>query len=287
LLLVLEHNQAFSNLWKDLKQPSPAEEEILDILLLMEASIWKIFEYDSDAAAKAASLHRSKQKSSGASTKHGDDGGVSGPPKATLRDAIEVLLETTPRNKRNSGGGNLLSGYEDSDLERNSAMEEALLDLEELLWDQANDLDEDDDDDRSQPPSDAITLAAFLWDRPGTDGKDKSHNDVEVEVRARRHGDSNILEISGLENTTHSSPVDPGNEISSSWLDENRYPAAEFIYSRVAGYHDHIPDITSQIYQHNGNRSLRYSFALEDEIYQRFRQPPPGYYYEDEEDFDG
>ena len=60
----------------------------------------------------------------------------------------------------------------------------------------------------------------------------------------------------------------------------------DFIYDdRAVDYEDNFPDITSQIYQNNGNQELRYTASLERQIYEGMERSSPGYDSEDDDDF--
>jgi hypothetical protein len=212
----------------------------------------------------------------------GDNGGM---PKASLRDAIEVLLQTTPSNRYTNSflnshsevGNTYQQERSDGKADNDNDVAQILRELEGLLLDQSEDFD-DEDDDESQTTSDAITFATMLLDNRYPNGKGSIPRDLVV--KARHSEDTQILEIYGLRSSSNS----PSSRDISTWDDEDEDCAVDVVYTREPGYQDHIPDITAQVYQLNGNIKLRYSAALEDEIYQRFRRPNPGYYYEDDED---
>lgn len=119
---------------------------------------------------------------------------------------------------------------------------------------------EDSSEDSDQESIDAFALAAILLE------KNLPRVSRDLEVRSRRSGDSHILEISG--STLATSGI---SNMQGSWRDLED-DAADIIYSRVAMYHDDIPDIAGQIFQHNGNRTLRYREDFENEIYESLRQ---------------
>ena len=57
----------------------------------------------------------------------------------------------------------------------------------------------------------------------------------------------------------------------------------DFIYDdRAVNFQDNIPDITKQIYQSNGNQPLRYSAALENQIFEGLHHS--NLHYENEDD---
>jgi hypothetical protein len=266
ILVEISRDQTLSELWKHLQRPSPMEEDILDVLLLLENSIWKVFEHDADAAAQAASMYaRKKEDRSCSHAKNHDDDDDGGTPKASLRDAIEVLLQTTPRSNIYSNSvsdddrNDEMSGDEDD-------LGQILHELEEILLDQGEDLDDEEGDDHGQFTSDAFTIATILLD-----SRNPNRNDTMTQGRDRHH----FLEISGLTKSSYPSS-------SYTWDEEDEFCAADFVYTREPGYNDHIPDIAAEVYQLNGNKPLRYSAQLEDEIYQRFRRPNTGYYDEEE-----
>lgn len=258
LLLALDDHGVLSSLWKNLHNPSVVEEDILEILLLMESSIWEIFAFEPDAAARTLSLQKERQ--SGA-WKPGET------PKASLRDAIDILLQTSVESDPSATSGNEVSNPDDEDLGRTYDGEhdetlQLFLDVKDIL-EEANDL-EDDSDEYDQDSVDALVLAALLFDQK------LPRITRDLEVRARRSGDNQFLEMPGL--------ADRGvNAFSADYFDAQgdmgqHGDATDVIYSRDAGYQDDIPDVASQIYQHNGNRALRYRCDFEYEIYESLRQ---------------
>jgi hypothetical protein len=272
----MDRQQVLSNLWdrKNLRHPCPTDDEVLEILFLMEGSIWRIFESQPNITSEAVD---SKKFNS-------SDNGV---PMASLRDAVEVLLRTSPKNKDCGLSNDDTSGINwDYGEVYGASLAQALRDLEDLLLDERKELDDDNDGQDQQPPD--ASIATLLWDprfqgdnnrRRSNENKSassKSKTPRDVEVRAIKSGDAHILEISGLGNSGATWDGDY----------EGRYLAADFIYTRENGYFDHIPDVTAQIFQSNGNRELRYTLEFEEEIYERFRRPfPEDYYDEDEDDF--
>jgi hypothetical protein len=266
LLTTMDRQQIFATLWKNLRHPSVEEEDILEILLLLEASIWRIFKYNPNAASEAASLHTNKLKNDTKRLNPNE------PPKASLRDAIEVLLQNTPEREESSDSWRNTLRPDDEELDAHehhptdaddAALSQILLDLSDLL-DTAADLDEESDGEHSS--ADVLTLAATMLDlrRPRVTR--------DLEGTARRSGCNQVLAVSGHPNRA-SQPLSSeiAGPVDRVWDDDDDDDFAGMIYQRVPSYHDDIPDVMSQIYQHNGSRVVKYSIEFEDEIYNIFR----------------
>jgi hypothetical protein len=250
LLLALEHHKVLPSLWKNLKNPSVVEEDVLEILILLERSIWNVFDYETGPASDSSF----RQKGFG---KPGEN------PKASLRDAIDVLLQSSRRYELDTGSAMQVSKHDDQEFESHDDAEhdeavQLVLDFKDILEETKN----PEDDSYDQESVDALTIAAMLLDQK------TSRVTNSVQSRAMRSGDHHLLEARGVgkEAKLKSSNVPH-------WIDViDEIDATDVIYSRDAGYHDDIPDVASQIYQHNGNRVLRYQSDFEYEICEELRQ---------------
>lgn len=270
LLFAMEHHQVLPSLWKNLQHPSVVEEDVVEILLLMERSIWKIFEYDQKLTSKAASLPTKRQDNPMMSSDN------SGPPKASLRDAVEILLRTNTKTTKSSDDWKLPSEIDEEDIQNHleqhkghdDSLEHLLRNVKDIL-DKANDLEEDDAEEFGQQSSEALALAAIWLEHK----LPRFARDLEV-LAKRQEGNNVVLEISGLgdQSSLASSHSDFScQNVDSQWNEMDGYEA-DIIYSRAPAYLDDIPDIANQIYQINGNFALRYSVEFEDEIFEHFQR---------------
>lgn len=294
LLMAFDRHGVLPNLWKNLRHPSPREEDVLEILLLLETSIWKIFEHPANLPARVISIQNGKK---------GSEQSVSSSPEDTrrfsLREAIEVVLRTAPDEANGDPAYGMEDDSDDADDiddfgEDYDTFALTLQDLEDMLRN-GEELRDDEDDSQGQSTPDIVSLATLLCD-PFWQGKGGKHRPLnsskrlprDLEVRVTRSGDYHVLEVAGLANDSASSSI-IGKESAdrASWdYDESTFAdeASEFIYSRVESYPDAIPDVTHQLFQHNGNQKVRYSSSLEQEIYLQFQNQPPGYFDGDEHD---
>jgi hypothetical protein len=247
LLLALHYHKVLPSLWKNLKNPSVVEKDVLEILFLLERSIWNLFDYETGTGSDTLS----QQSGTG---KPGEK------PKPSLRDAIDVLLQSSFRNNEldiasarqvsKQDVQELLSQY---DAEHDETIQ-LLLDFKEIL-DEANDIKDDSYDD--EPAEVEMLLDHFI-----------PRGSRKLETRSRRRGDHNLLEVTGVGNAATLKSSSSSNLVDPQIKDE----ATDIIYSREVGYYDDIPDIAFQIYQHNGNRVLRYRYDLEDEIHESLQE---------------
>eukprot|EP00536_Pseudo-nitzschia_multiseries_P006658 jgi/Psemu1/286605/fgenesh1_pg.145_\ len=280
ILLPMNQQGLLNNLWnvEGGYPPPKSVEEACDIILMMEASIWKIF---------GGIPSRVKATISNASMDQTE--------KYSLQDAIKILLnyEPTKRNQRN------IVDVDDFDDHEKDSLFKALQDLEELLDEHLGSEEDEDsgDDGKSQQASEAIALATALSNQIKSDGAVDNHDNScdgfntasnmnsqnltdngNIEVRVKRSESEHVVEMTDVDDKSRRS-----EEHLKSFEDENHL---DFIYDdRAVDYKDHIPDITSQLYEANGGKQLRYTPSFEHHVYEGMQQRLD-YYNEDEDDDD-
>jgi hypothetical protein len=250
ILMELDRQGLLAKLWENgSRYPPPnSVKESCDILLMMEASIWKIFggiPGQPENTYNEEDLYSEKEKNV-----RKNSGSYNLPSQgASLRNAIEILVKTEPKNNDIYKSMN----FDDNDHEKEflndggkDFLAKTLNDLEDLLNEQeqqdVNVKDDiiDENETQSEKASDALALATALSNQ-----------------------------MSGKEFLLNNTDDD--------YLD--------FIYDdRAEDYRDNIPDITSQIYSKNGNQELLYTNSLERHIFDEMqRSPSGGYNSEDDE----
>jgi hypothetical protein len=379
ILVALEKHGILPNLWINLRHPSPVEEDVLDVLFLLESSIWRFFDVDTATANNnnnnSNNNNNDKKKNSNHSKKNSSNNNNSptASPKQTnastttalpdnnnnkssssanqnnnnnnnndndvpifgLKEAIEVVLrlddyryDPNSPHRRMNDDDDTDDDDDDSDDDDDDDEDEddstdydsfakTLHDLEVLLNSQDGDDDDNDDDDdddsernksQRRHTSNIVSLASLLLDpswQGGGGGKHRPLNTTkrlprDLEVRVTRSGEFHILEVSGLgaNNALDSSSIERQSSSSSSSIKQARrdndtsngrsYDESDFLYTRKEkeGYLDAIPDVTHQLYEHNGNRKVRYSTSIEYDLYQQFQNPLAGSFYEIDSDDD-
>ncbi|KAG7347116.1 hypothetical protein IV203_006185 [Nitzschia inconspicua] len=258
LLRAFDYHGVLPSLRKNLHNPSGIEKDVLQILVLMGPSIWNVFDDEPDVVSKPVSVQNKHQL---------DNGGTKACKtlKMSLLDAIEILLQSS----RTSDRIDIIQASANNDEEPDSAdvasdgdTARLLREVQDMIEESNDELD-DDLEEEGQDAIDAIAIAAILLEnKPSRFPRD-------LEVRSRRSGDGHVLEISGTidSNSSQSDLAFTGGK----WLDIED-DSTDIIYSRLAAYQDDIPDVASQIFEHNGNKPLRYQEDFEDEIYESLRQ---------------
>ena len=259
--------------------PSMSAEE--NIIIMMEASIWKIFS-TIPSHLKSTIRHENKDYRE----------------IYSLQDAIGILLKCGPMNFNvgnkidDDEGGEYSSNGEEED-----SLAKALKELEDLvdgLIDVGKD-GEGENDEIDQQASDAIALATAFSNQIRHEGaQDNQNNDCgdlnflnpksitvpsdKTEVRTGRSYSEHIKEMTNLNKVSRQS-----TESYLRSVEGEEY--LDFIYDdRAVDYEDNLPDITKQIYQNNGNQQLRYSTSLEYHIYEGLQRSNLHYDSEDGED---
>ena len=266
----MESQQIFPRLWKNLRSPSVEEEDILEVLLLMEGSIWEIFEYDPESAKQAASLHKSKQRNADKPLQTDDSSA-----RASLRDAIDVLLQTSPKPGEYHDDWRSMVRLDEEEIieterlgndinDDDIALSQVLLDLSDLL-DTAAELEDESDESSS---ADIIAIAATMLDQ------NRTRVSRDLEVLAKRTGNNHVLEVPGYPGSAQNDLV--GAEAAAE--NNNWNDVDGLIYDRVPNYQDSIPDVLSQIFQHNGHRSVKYSLELEHSLRQASMNDPDEFF---------
>jgi hypothetical protein len=250
ILMELDRQGLLVKLWENgSRYPPPnSVKESCDILLMMEASIWKIFGGIPGQPANTnneENLYSDKEKNV-----RKNSGRYNLPSQgASLRNAIEILVKNEPKNNEIYKSMNFDDNEDEEEFFNDGGKDflaKTLNDLEDLLNEQeqqdVNVKDDkiDENERQSEEASDALALATALSNQMA--GKDFVLNNTDDD-----------------------------------YLD--------FIYDdRAEDYRDNIPDITSQIYSNNGNQELLYTTSLECHIYDEMqRSPPGGYNSEDDE----
>ena len=250
ILMELDRQGLLAKLWENgSRYPPPnSVKESCDILLMMEASIWKIFggiPGQPENTYNEKDLYSEKEKNV-----RKNSGRYNLPSQgASLRNAIEILVKNEPKNNEIYKSTNFDDDKDEEQLFNDGGRDflaKTLNDLEDLLNEQEQQdvnvkNDKIDENERqSEEASDALALATALSNQMS--GKD-------------------FL----LDNT------------------DDDY-LGDFIYDdRAEDYRDNIPDITSQIYSKNGNQELLYTNSLERHIYDEMQRSPGGYNSEDDE----
>jgi hypothetical protein len=269
LLLALERHGVLPDLWNNILHPSPVEEDALEILLLLEASILRIFECTPNSPAPTKSIHAGGQGSKTSPSFPAEE-----IPGFVLREAVEAILRDDPTHTLDDDGEDSDSG-DDSDYD---SFAKSLQDLDDMLRDDEE--LQDDEDPQGKYVSDVVSLAALLrdpfWQAKG--GQQRPLNGTtriprDLDVRVTRSGPYHILELTGLGSDGVSSTAHGKKAAErASWTDDESSSVSDErdVYRRNASYHDAIPDITHQLYEHNGNLEVRYSSSLVEEIYEEF-----------------
>jgi len=274
LLLPMDQQGLLDNLWNNGERypPPKSVEETCDIIIMMEASIWKIF---------AGIPNPIKANISTKTMDHNE--------KYSLQDAIKILLKYGPAKRNKKDILDLDDDQEEGEyfLENNDKdnLAQALKDLEDLLDEHLN-TEEDDEsgnDRNAEQGSEAIALATVLSNQIKCDGsKDNRYNsDVDsntpgnkssrnfsdiTKVQVRRSGSEHDMEMANLDDKSHHS-----TEEYLEGLEEDGY--LDLIYdNRAVDYKDNIPDITNHIYKENGGKQLRYTASMEHHIYEGMQQ---------------
>eukprot|EP00537_Pseudo-nitzschia_pungens_P016403 CAMPEP_0172404024 /NCGR_PEP_ID=MMETSP1061-20121228/61564_1 /TAXON_ID=37318 /ORGANISM="Pseudo-nitzschia pungens, Strain cf. pungens" /LENGTH=755 /DNA_ID=CAMNT_0013138647 /DNA_START=227 /DNA_END=2491 /DNA_ORIENTATION=- len=260
--------------------PPKSVEEACDIILMMEASIWKIFggipsRVKAGISNNASSMDQTE--------------------KYSLQDAIKILLKYEPTKRNQSNNQSNIADVDVSeageyffDDHGKDSLTQALKDLEDLLDEHLGseeDEDSEHDGNTTQQASEAIALATVLTNQIHLDDSAGNHDHNcddfstvsnadpqklsdtgKMEVRVKRSGTEHVVEMTDLDDKSRHS-----EDRMNSFEDENNY--LDFIYGdRAVDYEDNIPDVTSQLYEANGGKQLRYSSSLEHHIYEGMQQ---------------
>lgn len=249
-----------------------------NIIVLMEASIWKLF-FSIPNHLKAATFQEDKVLDENYS----------------LWEAIGILLKYGPMNLNEEIEMDGVEAVPD-DNEQDSLFK-ALRELEDLL-DESLDVGKDgkgENDGIDQETSDAIALATVLSNQTRHEGAHDS--------RIKNIGDLNTLNAESSAMPLNETEEYVGRSYSEKImtlesLDEAHNQSTEsylhniegeeffdFLYDdRAADYEDHVPDIAKQIYQQNGNQQLRYTTSFEQHICEGMQRPALHYDSEDDGD---
>jgi len=281
LLVPMNQQGMLRDMWNNRGLYSPSKSVEENIVVIMEASIWKIF-HTTPIHLKATIHHEDKEYSE----------------TYSLQDAIGILLKCGPMNlnegidKDDNGGGEYLSDENEVD-----SLAKALRELEDLL-DEHLDLGKDDEienDGMDQKASEAIALATTLSNQMRREGAQDS--------LTNNSGDLNSLNLNNVPSPSDKTKASVGRSYSdhimeTTSVNETSYQSTDnylhgaegeecidFIYDdRAVDYEDNVPDIMKQIYQNNGNQELRYTTSLENNIYEGMQRSTLHYDSEDDED---
>lgn len=274
LLVPMNRQGLFRDLWNKRRSYPLFDLVVENIIVLIEPSIWKIF-YAIPNHLKATVRH--------------EDDMMDCTVKYSLQDAIGILLKRGPTNL-NEGHHIYDDGLEDLlDEEEDENFIQALDELEDIL-DEHLDVEnfrEGDKDEMNQMGLDAIALATTLANKIRHEGVEDN--------RTNNSGDSNSLNVENVATSLDESESRVGRSYSEHIIEitslNEGFPLdhlegeeyLDLIYDdRAVDYEDNVPDITKEIYQSNGNQQLRYSTALEHQIFEGLQRP--NLHYENEDD---
>ena len=254
LFLLRDH---IRSVWRTERFVSVVEHEAIEVVLLLESSIWKIFDYE---VLEGEAL------------------------EGNLRDAVEAIV-TTEEDTRESIWGleELLLAEEVYNRTRQPGGNDS---------DEGSELDDEDDENDNNDGGDEDELQSHEEDEEddrshyfsykknaSTSGRGQSFLDLLKTIdnsNARLLGNLTVkISTSGGETLFHVSRSAPDDD-----FDEFDSELHEMIYTREDGYQD-LPDIAAQLYHANGERDLLYSHDLERHI--RTQMEPKGQYDNDED----
>jgi hypothetical protein len=274
--------------------------EILGILMLMEPSIWKIFGIDLaksnnpvivTSTDQTNSTRRSTVDASSREQKH----------YASLRDAIEALLETTQlyntlkptHDEEGFDDNNNENGDDDDDYPDQMSFAKSVSELEDLMLGVLVTPENDDDNsgwtfslsllpDQNSDSQGEID-SRRIWKYKHVVGSAPTIR-LGKQLRTSTSSVNSIPEIetSDAYDWEHLRNETQRNENDDSSTDD--FSESQLVYSRTNyDVGDEIPDMCSFLFEHNGKRTLRYRPSMERDVLDQFYRCNG---YEDEDDDD-
>jgi len=274
LLLPMDRQGLLKSMWdnKGHYPPSDSVEETFEILVMMEASVWKIF--DAVPSHFKADVHHRDEEDTDTHS---------------FKNAIEILLECGPNNFNQGKHTDDRNGEDDGeegkyllDGDEKDSLIKALKELEDLLDEHLdtgeNDEGENDGATQQQASETTIELATTLSnqmrpegnrisDSGGLSSRDAGDPTGNTRIFVKQSCSDDTMESTHLNAKSHQSTGNYLNYVEEDYLD--------FIYDdRAPDYEDNLPDVTRQIYEHNGNQELRYKTSFEVHIYEGMHRSP-------------
>jgi hypothetical protein len=226
---------------------STVEQDAVQVVLLLESSIWNLLKNGNRSVANRSVANRSAVNRSGR-IDNGDDTGVL--EEATLKEAVGAIIRTEEEARQ--------------DAAHRQTLQDLLVEGQFSDDDENEDDDDDDDDDddldddefldfQDYAPNDSQGRAFKDWMQAMANGRGELPRNMHIKIH--RSGEETIMQLTGTLPEDEEDDSDEGGH-------HHEREMASLIYTRAHGYRD-FPDVAAQVYEANGGLELLYSREFE------------------------